>query len=236
MIIKAPTGLFAPILPTGPSDPGNYTFTISNESVPRSPETFVQLPASEAIRREPEPVFNKEQKRIFAGELIFDITKTSEAVTGSGVRQFEVGEVLEFSEEEQATADPYVLDDIEMRQDLKVIDFASAGLSQEEFDELQTASLKKQNEITAEIAKLGSDLKDNSASISANQANINNSQSVLENILLVLGEGSSSAEKVKNNLESLELEKVTLLSNREELQSNIDSLRDQLVKVREVVR
>ena len=129
MIITAPTGLYTPVLPTRPSDPGNITYTISTESPPRSPETFVQLPASEEIRRDPEPVFDKEQKRVFAGELIYDITVTSEARTGSGVRQFEVGEILEFSEEETVETDPYNLDDIELRQDLKVIDYEGAGLS-----------------------------------------------------------------------------------------------------------
>jgi len=236
MIITSPTGLYNPILPSRPSESGNFTFTISTQEPPRSPETFVQLPLSEELRKEPTLVYNKEQKRVFAGELIYDITISSNSKTGSGVRQFEVGRVLEFEDIENENADPYELKDLEMRQDLKAIDYEAVGLSQDEIKELYDASLKRQNEITSQIAIVSSSIKDNTNLISKNQAFINNSQKLYDNITSLFGDDHPSAVKVKNNLEDLGESKSELLLTRKSLQSELDSLRSELDKIREVVR
>lgn len=236
MIITAPTGLYRSILPQSPSDAGNYTFTISNNSPPRSGDFFVQLPSPELFRQAPDRVYSKLQKRAFYGDLIFDITASGPGTTGNGTDQFEIGQVLEFSEEETESADPFELNKIELRQDLKVIDFESAGLDQKDFNELVNASENRLEELSLEIAEISTDLKSNADSISANQASINNSSSLLNNIVAILGEESLQANKVKNNLELLRDQKADLLAERESLQSQLNELRNEQQIVREVVR
>jgi chromosome segregation ATPase len=240
MIISAPTGLYLPILPKSPSESGNISYVISNNDPPRSSTTFIQFPGFERIFRESDLVYDKEEKRVFAGELIYDITKPSESIKGSGVAQFEIGQVLEFSEESVSTdsseVDTYNLDRLELRQDLKAIDYESVGLSKSDYEELVSASLKRLNEITDEIGSVGASLKSNNSLILKNQADINNANSLLNNIEAILGATHASADKVRQTLEDLESTKSELLSERQSLQLELASLRDELNKVREVVR
>lgn len=236
MIITAPTGLYKPLLPQSPQDSGNITFIISNNSPPRSKEIFLQLPTSELVRREPEPEFNKEEKRVFAGPLIYDVTTASTTIKGSGSRQFEIGELLEFEDFDDEEVDTYSLNSINLRQDLKVIDYSLVGLSEEEVEELKINSLIKQNKITNEISDLSSRLKNNNSLILNNQSDINNSQHIYHSIVAVLGEDHPSAKKAKFKMQEYEQFKNELLSDRKELQLSLDNLREELNNVREVVR
>lgn len=236
MIITAPTGLYEPVLPQSPGDSGNFTFTISGQQPPRSGESFVQLPLPEVVRKQPERVYSKQQKRVFLGELVYDITIPGPATTGNGSPLFEIGQVLEFDDISDEDADPYSLDKVELRQDLKVIDFKSVGLTEEEFRELRDTSERRLDEITKGISEIGSDINSNKEEIQANQAMINNSNSILKNIITVLGSDSTQAIKVRNNLDSLEQKKTELLENRKELQNKLNDLRAELRIVREVVR
>lgn len=236
MIITAPTGLYEPILPQFPSDAGNFTFTISGQLPPRSGEFFVQLPLPEVIKKSPDRVFSKSDKRRFYGELVYDLTISGPPTTGNGAAQFEVGQVLEFIEGQSEFADPFELGSVELRQDLKVIDFESAGLDQQDYDELKIASENRLEELSFDIGRISTELKSNADSIAANQANINNSSALLANIVVVLGESSNQAIKVENNLESLREEKSELLEERVILQSELSQLRSEIQRVREVVR
>lgn len=234
MIINAPTGLYSPILP-GINESGNITYTISNNNPPRSPETFIQLPSSEEIRKLPNPIWTKNEKRQFYGSLIFNISIPSESSVAFADDKFDIGQVLEFSDSE-LESDPYTLNKIELRQDLKVVDFNSAGLTEEEYDELVSASEKRIDELTNEINIKANRLKDNADNISHNQALINNSNDILDNILIVFGDDHPSAEKVRNKISELEIEREELISNRSILQDELDDIRSKLQKVRESVR
>lgn len=234
MIISNPTGLYTPILPKS-GEVGNITYTISTQDPPRSQEIFVQLPLSEEIRKSPDRIFTKIQKRRFYGQLLYDITIPGPSDEGSGNKQFEIGEVLEFTDQD-LEADFYELSRIELRQDLKVVDFSIAGLTEEEYNELVLGSEKKINELSDEINKIGQNIKVNSSNISENQSAINNSNNILENIIVVLGLNHPSAGKVKQNIENLQEERNKLLKEREGLQFILDDLRSQLQRVRESVR
>jgi len=236
MIVTAPTGLYEPILPQSSEDAGNFTYTISSQSPPRSAGTFVQLPAPEVFRKQPDRVYTKQQKRVFLGKLVFDVTVPGPAITGSGTAQFDIGDILEFVDADPVTSDPFTLVREQVRQDLKAIDFESAGLSKDEYIQLREASERRMDEITVQIAEVSSDINSNKESIQHNQANINNSRSLLDNIILVLGDDSVQAEKVKNNLDDLNARKADLLVERQQLQASLQTLRDELQKVREVVR
>lgn len=237
MIITAPTGLYKPILPKSPSDSGNYTFTISSLPPPKSGQTFIQIPLPEVIRKQPDRVFSKLQKREFLGELVFDVTIPGPPTTGGGTAQFEIGQVVPFSEEgSKKSVDPYVLKIEELRQDLKVIDYVSAGMSKQQYLELKEKSESRFGEITAEISEVSSGLNSNKSSISSIQAVINNAFSLYENIIVVLGDDSSQAITVKNTLEDLNEKKDNLILERDVLESSLEALRNELQKVREVVR
>lgn len=236
MIINAPTGLYIPILPTGPSDPGNITFTISNNDPPRSGTTFIRLPPSEEFKPAPARVFTKLEKRQYYDKLIFNITTSGPSKSGSGNPQFEIGEVLDFTDEDNTNTDNYELGNITLQQDTKVPNYSVAGISQDEYNAIVLASEKKIEELTLEIRQISTELKDNGSLISLNQSSINQSTLLYENTVVVLGDSSSIATKIKNNITALQKSKDELLQTRNSLQNQLDSLRTELQKVREAVR
>lgn len=236
MIFNAPSGLYTPILPVSPSDPGNITFTISNNNPPRSGTTFIRLPPSEELKPVPDRVYTKLEKRQFYSDLIYNITTSGPSDSDSGSSQFEIGEVLDFTEDDAQEADPYQLESILLQQNTKVPDFEVAGISQEDYNAIVRASEAKIEELTLFIRQVSTSLKNNGSLISKNQASINQSTALLENTIVVLGEEDPITVKIKTNIEGLEIEKGTLLESRSALQSRLDALRDELQKVREAVR
>lgn len=236
MIITAPTGLYKPILPKKSSQSGNYSFTISNSPPPKSGQTFVQLPLPEVIRKPSDRIYSKSEKRAFLGDLVYDIAASGPPTTASGSTQFEIGQVLQFVENEDVGVDSYEFSREELRQDLKSIDFESVGLSEDQYLELINKSFERLDKITLEISEVSSELNSNKASIKAIQSKINNATELYSNIVVVLGEDSEQANTVKNSLEDLENNKDKLISDRNTLNDRLEELREEMRKVREVVR
>lgn len=236
MIINAPTGLYIPILPIGPGDPGNITFTISDNSPPRSGTTFIRLPPSEEYKSSPARVYTKLEKRRFYSSLLFNITVAGPSSTGSGNPQFEIGQVLDFVDASEEQADPYEMSEITLQQNTKVPDFEVAGISQDEYNRIVRASEERIEAITISIREVSTDLKNNSSAIKLNQSSINQSVALYDNTVIVLGGTDPIALKIKDNIEQLEREKTGLLEERDELQERLDLLRIELQKVREAVR
>lgn len=235
MIINYPTALYKPILP-GSTDPGNVTYTISNNDPPRSKSVFLQLPRSEEIRKSPPRVYSKYDNRKFVSDLIFSITAPSLSTEGSGSKNFEIGQFLDFTTEESSQPDPYSLESIELRQDTNVVDYSKFGLSKDEYSNIVSIAEKKMDEITKNINLVGTQLNDNKENISSNQSNINEATKLYNNIVLILGDSSEEAKKVKTKIDSYNIYAAKLLEERDVLLSTLDSLRADLSNVREVVR
>lgn len=235
MIIISPTGLYRTVLPK-PDESGNISYTISNNLPPRSIQTFLQLPDIVAFRESPDRIYTKLEKREFKGQLVFDVTIPGLSTEDSTSQQFEIGQVIEFTDAESPSTDPYELDSVEIRQDTFVVDFERHGLSKEDAEELIKQSTARMDELTKEISDVGNKLKDNSGLIKLNQADINQAAKLLANIILIQGEDSSSANKVRDKLDGYMQTKSELLEDRDRLQTELQVLRDEQQRIRETVR
>jgi hypothetical protein len=235
MIIKYPTALYNTILP-GQNQSGNVTYTISNNNPPKSKSTFLQLPRSEEIRKSPSRIYTKYENRKFVGNLVFNITVPTLATEGSGIKTFEIGQFLDFSNEDIENPDPYSLNSIELRQDTNVVNYSKYGLSKDEYNNLVKIAEKKMDDINNQINIIATNLNNNKENISSNQSDINESTKLYNNIILVLGVESTEAKKVKFKIDHYNEYATKLLSEREILLSTLDTLRNDLSNVREVVR
>jgi hypothetical protein len=196
----------------------------------------LQLPDTVALRPSPERVYTKLEKRAFNGKLVFDIAVPGLSTEDSTAQQFEIGQVIEFSDVQSPSTDPYELDSVEIRQDTFVVDFERHGLSKKDAEELVKQSTARMDELTKEISDVGNQLKDNSGLIKSNQADINQSTKLLANIILIQGEDSSSANKVRDKLDEYVNTKNELLEERNRLQDELQTLRDEQQRIRETVR
>ena len=90
MIIKFPTGFYANVIPTHPSDVGNVTFTISDSTPPRSELLFPQIPTGLYYRRKNNSTSNR-----YLSEPIFYISSANSKILNNNTQQFEIGQLLE---------------------------------------------------------------------------------------------------------------------------------------------
>lgn len=128
IITDSSTGLYD--LPVKPTDVGNITFTVS-AGPPQSKIVFaVKLPIGIALRERAIPLRDQSVRRAAVGQLIYTNTGGGNVGRQDGTKQFEVGQVLEFEEEQttgQVITQAETLDSI--RHDLNVFDLDNVGLS-----------------------------------------------------------------------------------------------------------
>ena len=131
MIIKYPTGLYASSLPHSPSDAGNVTFTISSTEPPRTSLLFPKLPPGVSGRRRTPKVIDVAQRRKDVNNLLFTINSVSRAVTATSIRQYEVGQLLNFGDVESLRAlDPDTSGfSSEIRHDTGLLDYERLGFT-----------------------------------------------------------------------------------------------------------
>ena len=96
MIIRFPTALYDSVLPQAPEYGGNVTYTVSMEDPPRIFQTTIRLPPAVERREKTDKIIDDDTRRIHLGERIFTVSRTNKSITGSGKKQFEVGQVLTF--------------------------------------------------------------------------------------------------------------------------------------------
>lgn len=235
MIINYPTALYRPILPDS-GESGNISYTISTQSPPKSGELFLQLPIDQEIRKSEERIYTKQQKRSFIGNLIFDIIKPGKSIEGSGSKQFEIGQVLDFTETDIESSDPYNLEQIELRQDTSVVDYERYGMTKDEYNELLGMSRIKMDDLTKQINNVGTQINDAQDKLRLNQSDINQSTKLYNNIVTVLGSSHQSAIKLQNVINNLKNDRIKLQESLNNYQNELQILRDELQRVREVVR
>jgi hypothetical protein len=185
VIIRFPTGLFRTVLPTE-TGPGNVIFTVSNNSPPRVSTTTLQLPVASTVRLRESDVTD-EERRLSVGERVFTITSGFKVNPGSNKRAFEIGQLLDFSDDLTQTIEPLKLPaDIVIQHNNNLFDLGALGLTEDQIQELIDRSTEKFNELKISLASLQSEAKDLGVQIAENQKAINEQVKVIEVTKVVL--------------------------------------------------
>jgi hypothetical protein len=152
MIINYPTGLYTSILPKNPEDSGNITFTISNTTPPRTNLIFPKIPIGLVLkRREIEPI-SITDRRQSVGELIYSISSAKRDALGNNARQYELGQVLSFDDQQGDDVDPMFVNPVtEIRHDMNILDNKTMGLSDEDVATIALVSTKAQDALVDEL-------------------------------------------------------------------------------------
>lgn len=154
MIINYPTGYYYIDLPHHPDSGGNVTYTISNNSPPRTDLLFPKAPYGIVTQPKPDRQYTREERRSTQGELIFSVTSSHQSLTGSGSRLYEIGQILEFADSVQPTVEPMlVAAKKEIQHDTNVYDYQKLGLDENDTQTLLKASAQAQDKLTAELNK-----------------------------------------------------------------------------------
>lgn len=239
LIITFPTALYSPVLPKKNTDSQSITYTVSSEDPPRYEQTYNQIPYAEEIKPLPDRIYTEKELRTYAGELVFTVSKPSEGESGSNVKQFEVGQFIDFGDVEdiQELNTQNVPNVIELTQNTNVLDYQKAGLSQDEANLLISLSEDKMNKIIGELNAINATVNDNQTKITENQKELNEVRKMINATELVIDSSTSEIlDKLKNQEQALLLERESLITSTNELIDFADERFSELLKIREVVR
>jgi hypothetical protein len=242
VIISFPTALYHPNLPTD-DESGNVTFLISSEDPPRPQTSTLQLFRGEEIKPLPHRIFTDEDRLKVLGELVATVSSGATISVGLGKKAFEVGQLLEFNEVEDETAEPTTNlspDGIDLQHNTNILDLESAGLSETDIDQLLASAKTRFDALIIEFKGLQSTIKELRIKIDGNQRLINEVRKANTATRTAFSIGASDSNAILDKLEQREAE---LLIERDELINAFNTANEEsilayneLVELKEVVR
>lgn len=174
MIIRYPTGYYTSALPSKPSDVGNVTYYISTSEPPRTQLQIPQVPLGIVQRAKPPRDLDPIVRRSQVGELIYTISEGTPVSTATGKRQYDIGQIIEFSEDSGSAVDPMLVTaKTEVRHDTNLYDLTSMGLTNEEISTIENTTLVALGEITDQLNRVKQLRSDTELEINALQKTIN---------------------------------------------------------------
>jgi hypothetical protein len=237
MIISAPTALYDSILPQEPENAGNVTWTISSNDPPRPDTVTPIINTIEEMKPLPPLPFNPSERPINTGAFVFSLNTSTSKIAGSGKKIFEVGQILEFTEEEQqAVTTKQTPDIIDLQQNTNILDIDDVGLTPEEIVGITEDARTRFNLLTDQINSLTSDINILKIEISDNQKSINEVTKVKNAAILIYGENSQIVQRLTLKEESLLMQKDELIAQVDAKNLEIDAKYNELLKIRELVR
>ena len=235
MIIRYPTGLYKRQIPSEPSDVGNVTYTISNEDPAVSGESFIIFPIAERLKTRPDRIWTDEERRERLGELVYSLTFGGETKEGSSQKLFEVGQILDFTDQTpEGVSTDLVPNQMEIQHNTNILDLAGLSLSQEEINELVKDSASSMSTIEVQLTSIQNQIADNKSIIESLQKKINEANKVLD-ALSVLEDEELTEKITKVRDDSITAQNLKI-SETNTLITESTGLRDQLLAISQLVR
>lgn len=174
MIIKYPTGSYSSVLPAVPEDSTSVTFTISNNTPPRTSLLFPKIPLSMLRKVKTKDETSLVDRRSALGDLIFTITKAKRGEPGNNTKQYEVGQILEFDTVATQAIEPMlVADSTEIRHDTNKFDYEAFDISDAEAQVINDQSIIVHDQLATRLNELRVLRADAEIVINTNQKMVN---------------------------------------------------------------
>ncbi len=216
MIIKYPTGLYKSVLPVNPQDAGNVTFTISTTVPPRTNLIFPKISIGVVDRGRIQSARTESLNyRKYLGALIFSVSSANPTQVGNNSRQYELGQVLEFTDDPRPTIDPmFVAQTTEIQHNTNMLDYDAMGVSASDQDVIAAQSLITYTTLTNQLNLLKQQRSDAEIVVNTQQKTINEVTRTISalNVILLTAPNSDISELV----EKLTVTKDAAVSVRDE--------------------
>jgi hypothetical protein len=222
-------------LPKGPSDPGNITFTISNNDPSKIQGNFIIYPVAEKLRKRPPKTYDRERRRVSLGDLVYTITKGGVSSIGRSTKLFEVGQSLEFDDETIEANFNTPPNQLELQHNTNLLDLAGLGLTDDEINQLTNNAASFKENLEKRITVLQNNIANNQSEIIELQKTINESNKALD-ALNALGESDEIKDRITKTKEESEQNQTLLIDQTNTLISELTILQNKLFDVSQLVR
>lgn len=241
MIIRFPTALYKPLIPQEPQESGNVTFTISNETPPRTNLLFTELPPGVEQRQRPPRTIPPVKRRLAVENRTYTVLSANESALGSNRKIVEAGQVLEFDTSETLPVDPMlVAKRNEFQHNTNLLDLEALGISTEDQAAIVVSANSIMSQLDSELNQILINRKNVEIAIAENKKQQNENVKAAEAIRVLISNGQNGFEPVVEDLDAalevLKQQEVTLVDQANTLAANATAKRDAILEVAELVR
>jgi len=245
MILKGPTGLWRNLIPLKPGDSGSITFTISNqEPPPPSSKLIPKLPDSVMARPLPvlqNRVLDDSDRRNLFGERIRSVVAGGMVYLRNGKKLFESGETVEFQEDTTSVEIKTVPGEISIRHNTNLLDLEGAGLTADEVAEVVRDAELMRDGLRNDIAAKQGEIEALRSEISSIQRSMNETNKAMKSLIVIYGlseypSGNAKFDRLFQSMEALTARRDEVVTSVNKCNSDIQIMRDNLVRLSEVIR
>jgi len=240
MIIRHPTALYSNQIPQEPSDGGNVTFTISMENPERDDQQVTRLPPAVELREKTGDRLTDEERRAALGDYAYSVNESQADQVGTSKKQYEAGQVLEFTTEEIAPLNPMLVSKrTEIRHDTNKLDLTGLGISQDDINTIDSIASTQMDDLYAELSVQKNKRKNAETAIGENQKTQNETNkaiAAINELVDTAPELSQTIKELEANLKRLQDEATELRTEANDASSAADSILEQIRNVAQVVR
>ena len=178
MIINYPTGLYKNVLTT------SVTYTVSVPP-PRSKMVYSKIPIGVQKKKQ---ATKQSVKLNNYGRLAFSTVVSGRSNVGSNSRQYEIGQVLEFTDLITKLIEPMLVSkNTSIQHDTNVLDYTSMGLNDEDVNRINSSSSSEYEILAQSLAQYVSDRCNAEINIAEYQKKINEINRAIVALNLVSG-------------------------------------------------
>lgn len=141
-------------MPHKPSDNGNVTWTISNDP-PKLSQVLSKLPQGIDYRQRAPSTITMAERRSALGAIVYSITSTHRTELGSNAKQYNIGQILSFSDSEDTGLSilPLPSSSSDIQHGLNQLDYAKLGLTNEQQAAIAVASNAIYTRLQSDVAQ-----------------------------------------------------------------------------------
>lgn len=236
MIIEAPTALYQSILPVGQAA-GNISWTISSNDPPRQSSTIPLLTNTDEYKELPKMIFNPACREFGVGEYVFNLSYTLASKAGAGRKQYESGQIIEFTQEALPDVDQLTVPDtVELQQNTNLIDLESLGLTEADVAVLDTDARKNMNLAIDDLNTIQANINTTKISINDNQKLINETRKAVSAASALFDIENPIVKKLLEKQYELVSQRDVLVSQLNTYISQANEKYDTIQRLREIVR
>lgn len=203
MIVRFPTGLYKGVLPKNPDDVGNVTFTISNKEPPRTNLIYPKIPNGITNKTVDRNITLVSERRKHLGTLVFTVSKAQQANIGNTNRQYEIGQVSDFSSRPSQDIELMLVSQkTEIQHNTNEIDYQSLGLAADEQDIINNTSINLYSDLESQLSAVKQMRADSDQSINSYQKLINDTNRALDALKVISAKSNVDVDNMIAKLEA----------------------------------
>jgi hypothetical protein len=182
-------------------------------------------------------IFNPACRELDVGEYIFNLSYTLATQAGTGRKQYEAGQLIDFTQETLPTISTLTVPDVvEIQQNTNIIDLSSLGLSDADIANLDTNARANMNNAIGDLNSIQALINTTEIAINDNQKLLNEVKKALNAAATLFGTGNSILDKLEDKQIVLLVERDALVAQLNIYIAQANAAYDVIQTLRELVR